>query len=160
MNATLARPLSRWPKLSEQLPGPVAPDRCQACQPSFLPPDAPPTLERWVECDDHDQPTDVVVMLCSSCAKRLIERHPRLYRPLWPNDPHPGAMAICVECTHRVGTRCPLTRTNGGPGIRVTIAAPTVAHFNYGGGRGEFRKIYATPASACSRRAARQEATP
>jgi hypothetical protein len=159
MNATLHGPPSRWPKLSETLPGPAAPDRCQACQPSFFPQDPGP-LERWVECDEHDQPTDVVVVLCSPCARKLIEPHPRLYRPLGPNDPHPGAMGICVDCVHRTGTRCSRTRANGGPGIRVTIARPTVAHLNYGGGRGAFKKLYASPASDCSRREVRQGGAP
>jgi hypothetical protein len=150
--------VSRWPKLSESLPGPIAPDRCQSCDSDLLPADPARPLERWIECGESDLPTDVVVVLCEACSKRLIKPHPRLYMDLWQNDPHPGAMEICVECRHRDGTRCPLAKVNGGPGLALTIAEPTQVHLNYGGGRGEFKRMYPKPASACSRREVRAHA--
>lgn len=135
------------PGLSETLTGTRAPGVCQNC-------DARPDLvkdypRRWIECDPRDRhdAASPVVVLCGRCSGKLIECHARLYVQLDPGVPHPGCMAICVDCAHRDGTRCSHAhaKANGGAGVELTCKSPPVqAHFNYGGGRGEFRLIYSS----------------
>lgn len=149
----------RQPGLSRTLTGPRIPSRCQSCGATGM----AAKLERWIECDEWDQPTHVVVVLCGPCARRLIDPHHRLYHPLWPNEPHPGAMGICVKCRHRRGTACghPDARENGGAGVTVEIDPPAIAHLciaGPNGRRGETRRIYSSPARGCSGREIAPEA--
>ncbi len=69
-------------------------------------------------------------VLCLACSMRLIDKHPRLYAGLDPNEPAPGCMAICLDCRHRDGTRCanPAAKINGGPGVEIFIAKPSRMH--------------------------------
>lgn len=142
------------PGLSETLTGPRAPQFCQSCgqHHSALTP-----LTRWLEHDEWDRlPTKpAVVVLCQQCAKRLIEPHHRLYRALPNGASFPGCMSICVRCRFRDGVACsnPAARTNGGPGLSMRWeTAPTTAHLNYGGGRGEWTHVYFGPVLECSGR--------
>lgn len=148
--ATTVPPLAERerPGLSATLAGPVAPDRCQSCGAG-----EPPVttdvdrvlerqgclrLERWIECDAWDRDTPTVVVLCARCSARLIERHPRLYKALGPDTPHPGCMRICLDCRLRDGTRCthPDAKANGGPGVRLGFDRPPVRGHVCGRGRG------------------------
>lgn len=103
----------KWPRLSEQLTGPRDIRYCQSCG-------GQGDLERWLEHDDRDVPEPIIVSLCPTCAGRLIEPHPRLYRRLMRSEPMPGAMPICLDCQYRDGTRCrsPQAAINGGPGLQ------------------------------------------
>lgn len=146
-----------WPRLSEDLPGPRSLYRCQACGLAC----APPTREIWQEHDQDDAPEPIVVVLCPSCSRDIVEPHPRLYTRLDPNEPIPGAIGLCTECRHqdrRAGLRCghPGAKQNGGPGLSIRVRKPTLAHVCYkarGGGRtGRFLKIWPTQATRCSGR--------
>lgn len=137
------------PGLSETLPADYRrPDRCNACNAFGF------ELTRWQEHDPHDKPLAIIVALCDGCSKQLIGAHARLYRKLWPNDPWPGCMPLCVECRHRRGTSCshPAAKANGGDGVMLTVSRPSYMHLNYGGGRGESRWLYPAPPSACAQR--------
>lgn len=113
-----------WPKLSRDLTGPRSPAQCQACG-------ATEKLGRWQEHNDIDKPLPVVVVLCGPCADRLIEPHPRLYRRLARNEPFPGTMRVCLDCTERDGVNCksPMRLSNGGEGLPFP-AADSTAHFD------------------------------
>lgn len=136
-----------WPKLSVFLEGPRHPERCQSCG-------AAGDLRRWREHDNEDRPTPVVVVLCRKCEDRLIETHPRLFSPLDRNEPHAGSMALCVDCIHRVGVRCPLAKHNGGPGVLITTPRPSDVHVcrRGKGARSGWIKWYPGPPKACDRR--------
>jgi hypothetical protein len=157
-----------WPKLSVELAGPKAPDRCQSCGKtgwSETLPGQPPTLERWREHDANDAPTNVVVVLCRGCSDRLIEKHPRLYARLEWNQPYPGTMGLCLDCRHRDGVTCPLTQFNGGGGVNIVVAKPFNAHVCRSPRRlSGWIQMWRSPATNCDRRetatpAPREEAT-
>jgi len=40
----------------------------------------PPGVYGWQEHDSRDEPESIAVMLCTTCSKRLITPHPRVYR--------------------------------------------------------------------------------
>lgn len=117
-----------WFKLSDTLTGPKSPDRCQSCGAAGEPDSR--DITRWQECDHSDRPTAVVVVLCKPCGGRLIEPHPRLYRALEPNDPHPGSNGVCLDCPHRAGVNCghPDAKANGGAGVLLAVGKPTEVH--------------------------------
>lgn len=140
-----------WPKLSETLPGPRSPDRCQSCGASG------PVLARWRECDDGDRPTPVLVVLCDNCGDALIEPHPRAYSLLSPNEPAPGAMPLCLDCRHRAGAACghPAAKANGGPGVMLTLPRPSTGIVCSRGkkGRGcQTVTFWRGPVSACQQK--------
>lgn len=139
------------PGLSVTLPYERRPDTCQACGVLF-------DIRLWEECDPWDQPQKppVVVVLCNACGLRLIEPHARLYRPLELFAPLPGVMALCADCCNREGLRCrsPLLKANGGSGLAITFSKPTEAMVCYGGGRGDFVRLYEKPPSKCAGREA------
>lgn len=114
-----------WPRLSETLPHRKHPEVCQACgmERPMGDDDGP---HAWQEHDGADQPEPIVVMLCPACAKRLIDRHPRLYRELARNEPMPGVLLLCLDCRYRDGVRCTHLdlKANGGPGLALRIAPP------------------------------------
>lgn len=149
-----------WPKLSETLEGPRTPGCCQACAAIELP-EMERALHVWQECDENDRGTDVLVYLCGPCSDKIIKPHPRLYRRLWTPMPLPGAMPICTDCTHREGLRCThaLLKANGGPGLELAVPKPAHAHLNYGGGRGEFVKMYPYWPRGCKGREVAEPAT-
>lgn len=138
----------RKPGLSVTLTFPRRLDACQACGREMF------ELRRWQECDENDKPTPVLVMLCERCEKRLINAHPRLYRQIDKWAPWPGAMELCVGCKFldALACRSPLLKANGGAGLPVTPGASDDVHLNYGGGRGEFKKMYHSPPSKCDGR--------
>ncbi len=138
----------RWPRLSQTLPGPHAPDSCARCQ-------ADHDLVRWQEHDDLDRPETIVVVLCDACSKAIIEKHPRLYGRLHLWEPFPGSMPLCVACTHRAGTRCthPDLKANGGPGLVLTFPPPMHALVDgvRGGRRTGWREtIWRGPVETCA----------
>jgi hypothetical protein len=114
-------------------------------------------LRRWLECDAWDQipppPGRFVVVLCSRCSDLLIDKHPRLYHELLPNEPFTGAMGICLDCPSREGTTCthPMAQRNGGVGVVVAIAPPTRMHL-CGGRNAGLHAIWHKPADDCSGR--------
>lgn len=112
-----------WPKLSETLRFERSPLSCQSCGHSAQ---EGTKLERHQECDDKDQPTLVLVILCDRCAKQLIEKHPRLYQRIDINKPWPGAMALCDGCKFRKDLSCqhPDLKQNGGNGLYIKFAEP------------------------------------
>lgn len=137
-----------WPKLSQDLDGPLGPLQCQSCGWDC-------DLVRWVECDDADQPTAAVVVLCHPCSDRLIEPHPRLYAPLDAYAPHPGSMTLCIDCSHRQGVSCrhPDLRANGGAGLHVRFPQPTPVFVDgtKGGKRhGWVHTLYHGPPISCA----------
>lgn len=110
-----------WPKLSETLTGPRGPGRCQDCGGSA------DDIVAWIECDERDQPTRVVVLLCKECGERIVGPHPRLYHALPENKPVPGAMPhLCLDCEFRKGLTCthPDLKANGGPGLNLAVVQP------------------------------------
>ena len=139
--------MSKWPRLSETLTGPIETQKCRSC--GDINPD-----DLWQECDDADQPEKIYILLCKPCAKKLIKPHPRLYIDLQRNQPIPGMMPICDNCVYREGYKCSQTLAAGGPGLRVQISAPSVCHVYYGGGRGEWLKLWSMTAHGCTQRKA------
>jgi hypothetical protein len=109
------------PRLSETLRPLGYPHRCQRCGDSE-------GLGIWQEHDEHDRREACHVVLCKACSGRVIEPHPRLYRPLDPNEPACGVMAICEGCAHRDNSRCrsPMAKANGGPGLRFPAPDSTM----------------------------------
>jgi hypothetical protein len=151
---------SGWPKLSETLEGPRAPNACQSCgrsTTSKLRVDAS-RLSRWLEHDVRDRVPGrpVVVVLCAGCAELLVESHPRLYRELENGEPFPGCMGICIDCKLRVGVACssPVAELNGGPGLKFTWdTPPTHAHICRSPRRlSGFVTMYSSPVRTCSER--------
>ena len=114
-------------------------------------------LRRWVEADPWDRYDErsPVVILCGRCSDRLIDRHPRLYAPLAPMEPRPGAMPLCIGCHHLDGARCacPLALINGGPGMAVHAPRPTMMHVcRSPRSLSGFVKIYSAWPSRCAGR--------
>jgi hypothetical protein len=109
------------PRLSESLRTLSWPHRCQCCQCVNGSP-----LSVWQEHDDADRPELIFVVVCATCADKIIEPHPRLYRQLGRNEPAPGVLGVCQHCRHQVAGRCrsPKARANGGEGLR--FPAPDV----------------------------------
>jgi hypothetical protein len=145
-----------WPRLSETLPDFHHPYMCRAC--GLRVPDATLPLTAWQEHDQLDHPEPIVVVLCKTCSDALIEKHPRLYRPLREHEPWPGAMPLCVDCVHRDGVRCrhPDLKANGGTGLLLTMPEPSVVMWD-GRGKGGRRTggtfiDYRGPVSACAGR--------
>lgn len=138
------------PGLSETLTGPRDPRFCTSCGSDRAP------LTPWREHDPHDQPIPVVILLCAVCSRQLIEPHARLYRALQPNEPWPGCMALCLECTRRNGLRCthPDLVANGGNGLAILIEPPMRMHVCRGRGRGGIVDLYTAPAHHCAGREA------
>jgi hypothetical protein len=118
------------PRLSESLRALEWPHRCQRCG-------ALEGLVVWQEHDEGDRPESRYVVLCRECADRVIERHPRLYRELAPNEPAAGVMRLCGYCVHQDAGRCrsPRARANGGQGLRFPGPDSTM-HILYSTGRG------------------------
>jgi hypothetical protein len=112
-------------------------------------------LNRWQECDDIDRPEPRVVVLCGSCSKAVIEKHPRLYHQLHRNDPMPGSMDLCLGCQWRDGVRCTHfdLKANGGHGLSITQCKPFDA-FVCGGKHSGFSRTWLEPLSACAGRIA------
>lgn len=102
------------PGLSATLHFFPTPDVCQSCGSSD-------ELVRWRECDEWDQPTMAVVVLCAKCSRKLIEKHPRMYHRLQEFEPFPGSMTLCMDCPMREGVSCksPIAKHNGGAGMRI-----------------------------------------
>lgn len=150
-----------WPKLSETLAGPKSPDRCQSCSNFGLSESFPvggSPLQRWREHDKADKPTPTVVVLCGTCADRIIESHPRLYAQLDRNEPYPGVMGLCVDCKHRQGVSCPLAKFVGGPGVTIIGPKPTTAHVQRSPRRlSGWIEIWPGPARDCDRREVTKE---
>lgn len=142
-----------WPKLSADLPYERSLHVCQSCGVAALDV-VEDDLDRWYEHDEHDRQTTTIVVLCRRCSDRIIKPHPRLYSPIWPFTPIPGAVPLCIGCRYRDGTRCthPNAKANGGAGVLMTVAQPTQTHLNYGGGRGEFRQMWKAWPTACRER--------
>jgi hypothetical protein len=81
----------------------------------------------WYECDEQDKAeTDKVVVLCRQDAcNKVMQDHPRLYRPVPWGAGAPGHLFfLCGACKHRKGTTCshPGLKANGGEGLLITIS--------------------------------------
>lgn len=136
----------RQPGLSETLGILIDPRMCRACGGTR-------ELRRWRECDEWDKPTMAVVVLCSRCSVKLIDRHPRLYIQLAPHEPFPGVMEICVDCPDRDGVTCksPIAKHNGGSGMRITHPAPTTVFIDVSPRRNSgMVKLYPGAVTACA----------
>jgi hypothetical protein len=142
----------QWPKLSETLPFTRSPGTCQSCGAMQL--GDLVEFHRWIECDEWERPTGVVVILCLRCTQDLIPEHPRLYQSIDKWSPHCGTMALCSLCKYRKDLDCthPDLKKNGGAGLRVDVNNPTRVHLNYGGGRGRFAWMFDGPPKACAGR--------
>ncbi len=141
--------MNQWPRLSADLPGTKHPDTCQGCGRHR------DLVTIWQECDEHDQPELIFVVLCKHCSDRLIEPHPRLYKQRAAFDPMPGVMHLCIPCRHRDGTRCANMQAsiNGGPGLKIIGPKPSVAMVDgrRNGRRCGWREvIYPAPPIACT----------
>ncbi len=112
-----------WQRLSVELPQRERLNQCRACGATPGKHDC----QVWQECDSEDRPEVRYVVLCTACADRLIEKHPRLYRQILMNEPTPGVMAICQDCIHRKGTTCTAAKAHGGPGVK--FPAPNSSGF-------------------------------
>jgi len=140
-----------WPRLTEQLAGRATElHQCWKC----LATAKGIGLARWQEHDERDQPEPRIIILCAKCASEIIAPHPRLYREMTHNEPWPGAMAVCVKCRWRQIASCtnPAARTNGGRGVKLTLASPPM-HAMVDGPR--YRgpmTIYTGPVVACEQR--------
>jgi len=131
------------PRLSETCSFQAWPQICWRCG-------AAAPLSVWQEHDDCDRREMIFVVLCASCAERVIEPHPRLYRQLGRNEPAPGVMRICGGCRHQVAARCrsPKAAANGGSGLRFPGPDGNV-HLNFGGGRGQWLKTWSAEPTEC-----------
>ena len=115
----------RAPGLSQILPQ-RPPDQCRNCgavRHAAIP------FTRWRECDEWDKPLvpAVFVILCASCARKLIEAHPRLYIEVPWSEPVPGQLRICADCPLRQGLVCAAAQFYGGAGVMFQYdRAPTV----------------------------------
>lgn len=140
----------RQPGLSVTLTGPRSPVQCQSC--GIASTDAA-FLLRWQECDEWDQKTHTIVVLCKRCSDRHIEPSHRLYHLLDLNEPCAGAMRICVGCAFNSGTRClhEQAKQNGGPGLAMTFPPPTRMHRYCSGrnARSGWVTIFPGPVTAC-----------
>jgi len=135
---------SSFPRLSKDLPGKRGVWCCQSCNRNAI--EIKGDLERWMECNDQDEETGVVVVLCPQCSDQLIEPHPTLYRQMSGMEPHPGSMHICDKCVHRRKLNCSLTRLMGGPGLLLRFPEPQVVHVKSSKpGQSGFRKLYRGP---------------
>lgn len=152
--------MKNWPKLSETLPYQRHPNICQGCGAGGLDLAARAEHQRWIECDEDDKPTAVVVLLCKACSEREIEKHPRLYESIPKNAPRPGTMELCLECRHRDGLACkhPDAKANGGAGIAIFGQQPTRGFWDGTDKRGRrtggVLTIYPTPPQRCAGREA------
>lgn len=111
-----------------------------------------PTHHVWREHGDADEAEPRFVELCTSCADAVIEPHPRLYSRMPVNAPAPGAMPLCLDCSHRSGLRCtnPASLANGGAGLRIDIDPPGTMHVNRGSAsRNYWVEVYPSPARSC-----------
>lgn len=133
-----------WPRLSDDLPL-HDPRECAGCG-------GGKDLLIWQEHDTADNPEPLYFVLCQRCSTEVIEWHQRLYRHLQPNEPAPGVMPICLNCVHRAGFKCwhPQSRLRGGRGLKLDYPSPTTAHLYYGGGKGEWIKVYPGMVYACA----------
>lgn len=140
------------PGLSSTLPFTRSPLACQGCGAQGV-----DDLEIWEEADEWDARQDprVFVVLCRTCSKREIDRHPRVYRQVDRWTPYPGIMALCIECRFRDGLRCtsPLLKANGGPGLPIHFAKPVEA-FLCGPRAPGYTRLYQAPPSKCEGREA------
>jgi hypothetical protein len=145
-----------WPRLSETLPGPKDFHHCWNCG-GVESAVGRFGLQRWQEHDNQDHPEPVVILLCLKCSEKIIEKHPRLYRHLDPNEPLPGSMPLCRGCRWSEELRCtsPIARHNGGAGMTITAPQPGVAFMDgvrNGKRTGWRQKIYSGPPKACTGR--------
>lgn len=116
-----------WPRLSKTLPGERDPRKCQVCAKDY-------DVYRWQEHDEHDQPENIIVVLCDRCAY-VVKPHPRLYRQLDTWEPFPGSNTMCHDCRLREATRCthPDLKANGGEGLTLNVPKPLQAFICPGG---------------------------
>lgn len=108
-----------WPKLSETATPASSLRICQFCGSDEL-------VRVWLECDERDVPTNVGIVCCKACVKKVIKPHKRLYKQMEDNRPLPGMMDDCELCMHRSGTTCKSAalKANGGPGLEVLTCKP------------------------------------
>lgn len=141
----------KWPRLSETLDAVRDAWTCGACGRNERMSTEIVGVNIWREHDDDDEPLDVFIALCNSCADRIVEPHPRLYAAMDRHAPMPGAMPCCDDCKHRKGLHCahPARATNGGPGtLRITFPEPMrcfVDGRRNGKRFGEVRTMYRGP---------------
>lgn len=146
-------PNPNWPRLTVSAKHPKAPYICQWCG-KFGTRDK--DIRGWIEHDHNDVKEYKLVFLCSRCSDELIEPHVRLYEKLSVSAPWPGAMEICEGCKWKNEIYCgnPGTKMNGGPGLKITIEAPSVAFYDGRGKDGRrtgWREVhYHAPATDCS----------
>lgn len=133
----------KWPQLSEQLTGPKRPGVCQSCGGAGD--------DRWRECDDRDGFTAIVVILCTPCASRLIEPHPRLYAQLQRHEPFPGTHDLCLPCLHRDGTICRMSRAHGGEGLVLAAHAMRGIVCSRGRGGGKTYRLWTSGPDGCDK---------
>ena len=118
--------MKSWPKLSETLTHRRERHRCQACD--FCDDDDGTLVRPWLEHDERDKPTAVVVMLCKTCSDKIIEPHPRLYREVEPMEPFPGQLRLCQGCKHQAALVCTRSLLSGGPGVHLVFLKPLDVH--------------------------------
>jgi len=113
----------------------------------------PPGVYGWQEHDGRDEPEPIAVMLCTTCSKRLISPHPRVYSSIPRNAPFPGIMDLCIDCRFRAGVTCthPDRVSNGGKGLQIDAAPGMWAHARTAVG-GRTLTLYAYPPRACAQR--------
>jgi hypothetical protein len=162
----------KFPRLSVTLEHPRQPDTCQSCgrKPDGLgmnEESARLWLERWIEHNDNDGPGNrvagradlalIIVVLCPSCSRRIIEPHPRLYSRMDRNKPWPGSMMhLCLDCKFRDGLTCthPDSKLNGGDGLMMNVAQPVRGFVDARkpGYSGRFEH-WSSPAKSCAGKA-------
>jgi len=113
----------------------------------------PPGVYGWQEHDSRDEPESSAVMLCTTCSKRLITPHPRVYRRISRRAPFPGIMDLCIDCRFRAGVTCthPDRVSNGGEGLQIDAASGMWAHARTAIG-GRTLTLYAYPPQGCAQR--------
>src|SRR5579862_2648024 len=149
-----------WPRLSETLayhPVDILVDphehRCQNCG---ITGELGADLVGWQEHDWADRPEPILIVLCRPCGEEIIEPHPRLYRPLARNEPWPGAMKLCTDCSWRTGIQClhPDLKANGGPGLGIMSPEPQRIHVltqdKRGRRSGHWKLAWPAPATSCA----------
>lgn len=134
-----------WEKLSETLEGPRDPEHCQGCGAQWV------DLTRWWECDENDEPTSTLIVVCLKCVRRLITPHERLYVQLEENQHYPGSMSLCELCHHRDGVSCSQSKHAGGPGVEIK-PVPSRVHLKMSGRSRSGIYHFWKPATECSHR--------
>lgn len=86
-------------------------------------------FQKWMECDEKDEPTERFLITCNSeiyCpGRKMIKNHPRLYVAVeWGAGTPGNFILLCGTCKFRNGYECshPNLKKNGGEGLEIRFS--------------------------------------